>query len=135
MESMNKFKVLTIIFICLFVFAVGAIYSNTKDVSAAKSQSQSKTEISENNIQTESTVQVTDNQDLSSQVDLLNRRVDELSEKINNNNENNANSTGLNCRIYGSLTANGVEQLTPEVAIQEAKVNNNDLVVTCSFKM
>ena len=129
MESMNKFKVLTIIFICLFVFAVGAIYSNTKDVSSSKSQV--KTENTETNTASESTVQITDNQDLVSQIDLLNRRVDELNEKLDDN--NNSNSTGLSCRIYGSLTSDGVEQLTPEAAIQEAKVNNSELVVTCSF--
>ena len=129
MESMNKFKVHTIIFICLFVFAVGAIYSNTKDVSNQKSQV--KTENIET-APTENTVQVNDNQDLASQVELLNSRVDELNEKLSNIGEE-TNSTGLSCRIYGSLTANGVEQLTPEAAIQEAKVNNSELVVTCSF--
>lgn len=131
MESMNKFKVLTIIFICLFVFVVGAIYSNTKDVSNVKSQA--KTENAEVPANTENTVQVNENQDLVSQIDMLNRRVDELNEKLNNASGANANSTGLNCRIYGSLTPNGVEQLTPESAIQEAKVNNSELVLTCTF--
>lgn len=131
MESMNKFKVLTIIFICLFVFVVGAIYSNTKDVSNVKNQA--KTENAEVPANTENTVQVNENQDLVSQIDMLNRRVDELNEKLNNASDANANSTGLNCRIYGSLTPNGVEQLTPESAIQEAKVNNSELVVTCTF--
>lgn len=131
MESMNKFKVLTIIFICLFVFVVGAIYSNTKDVSNVKSQA--KTENAEVPANAENTVQVNENQDLVSQIDMLNRRVDELNEKLNNASGANANSTGLNCRIYGSLTPNGVEQLTPESAIQEAKVNNSELVLTCTF--
>ena len=38
MESMNKFKVLTIIVICMFIFAIAAIYSNTKDASEGKLQ-------------------------------------------------------------------------------------------------
>ena len=130
MESMNKFKVLTIIFICLCVFAVGAIYSNTKDVSNVKSQV--KTENTETNTANENTVQVTENKDLTSQIELLNSRVDELNEKLSNMGEK-GNSTGLNCRIYGSLTSNGVEQLSPEAAIQEAQVNNSELVVTCTF--
>ena len=36
MESLNKFKILTIIFICMFVFVVAAIYANTKDVTEGK---------------------------------------------------------------------------------------------------
>ena len=130
MESMNKFKVLTIIFICLFVFAVGAIYSNTKDVSNAKSQV--KTENSETTF-TENTVESSDNQDLVSQINFLNHRIDELNEKLNNTSDEDTNSTSLNCRIYGNLTPNGVEQLSPEAAVQEAQVNNSELVVTCTF--
>lgn len=131
MESMNKFKILTIIFICLFVFVVGAIYSNTKDVSTAKSQI--KTENADAVTNAENTVQVNENQDLVSQIDMLNRRVDELNEKLNNVSGEKANSTGLNCRIYGNLTSNGVEQLSPETAVQEAKINNSELVLTCTF--
>ena len=36
MEGLNKFKVLTIAFICMFVFVVAAIYSNTKDATMKK---------------------------------------------------------------------------------------------------
>lgn len=32
------------------------------------------------------------------------------------------------------MTSSGIEPLSPDAAVQEAKVNNNDLVITCSMK-
>ena len=42
MESMNKFKALTVIIVCMFVFVIAAIYSNTKDVATSKALPTSK---------------------------------------------------------------------------------------------
>ena len=39
MESMNKFKVLTVIIVCMFLFVIAAIYSNTKDVATSNKSS------------------------------------------------------------------------------------------------
>lgn len=132
MESLNKFKVLTVILLCMFLFVIAAIYTNTKDVSTGKvkMKNEAANEQLQQNIKSD-IAGVSENsgmvEDLSGQINLLNQRVDELSEKVNNS------ESAMKCQIYGSMTDNGIEQLTPEAAIQEAKVNNRELVVTCSF--
>lgn len=133
MESMNKFKVLTIIVICMFVFAIAAIYSNTKDASEGKLQAkqQAQNEQVQDEIKTNENTDETNNSDTATQIDVLNRRIDELNDKISNSDNN---GTPLDCKIYGSMTSSGIEPLSPDAAVQEAKVNNNDLVITCSMK-
>ena len=128
MESMNKFKVLTIIVICMFIFAIAAIYSNTKDASEGKLQAKQQ---AQNEIKTNENTDETNNSDTATQIDVLNRRIDELNDKIGNSDNN---GTPLDCKIYGSMTSSGIEPLSPDAAVQEAKVNNNDLVITCSMK-
>ena len=133
MESMNKFKVLTIIVICMFIFAIAAIYSNTKDASEGKLQAkqQAQNEQVQDEIKTNENTDEANNSDTATQIDVLNRRIDELNDKIGNSDNN---GTPLNCKIYGSMTSSGIEQLSPDAAVQEAKVNNNDLVITCSMR-
>lgn len=133
MESMNKFKVLTIIVICMFIFAIAAIYSNTKDASEGKLQAkqQAQNEQVQDEIKTNENTDETNNGDTATQIDVLNRRIDELNDKIGNSDNN---GTPLDCKIYGSMTSSGIEPLSPDAAVQEAKVNNNDLVITCSMK-
>ncbi len=133
MESMNKFKILTIVVICMFLFVIGAIYSNTKDASKGKIQQQNevaKEKLKDNLIQ--DTNEITQNsqsvQDLTTEIENLNKRIDELSQKINDD-----NSSSLDCKIVGTVDGDNVEQLTEEAALQEAKVNNKQLFITCSF--
>ena len=138
MESMNKFKVLTIIVICMFLFVVAAIYSNTKDASQGKLETKNQAAKArlEDSIKSnlENSVQNNNNSsDLTVELEMLNRRIDELGERVTQQDQASKGGTGLNCRIYGTMTQNGIEQLTPESAVQEAKVNNNDIVITCSF--
>lgn len=136
MESLNKFKIITIIVLCLFVFAVAAMYSNTKDASEGKMQlkSEEQQEQMQENIQTDQS-NVTQNSDRLADIETdlsnLNMRVDELNEKVNNG---SSSGTGLNCRIIGSMTDTGIEQLSPEAAVEEAKVNNREIVISCSLQ-
>ena len=80
MRELNKFQIVTVIFLLMFVFVVGAIYTNTKDAV-------------ENKIRTENNVQNTDDyykykQNLSSveidKIKNLSQRVDLLEQKITN---------------------------------------------------
>ncbi|MBQ8458803.1 hypothetical protein IJ541_01725 [bacterium] len=133
MESMNKFKVLTIIVICMFLFVVAAIYSNTKDATQGKMKNKEK--IAKEQLKDDLKTQVQNGAensanitDLRNQLNMLNQRIDDLSTQVNN-----SGSQSLNCRIYGSLTGGGIEQLSPEAAIQEARVNNNEIIIACSL--
>lgn len=136
MESLNKFKIITIIVLCLFVFAVAAMYSNTKDASEGKMQlkNEEQQEQTQENIQTDQS-NVTQNSDRLADIETdlsnLNMRVDELNEKVNNG---SSSGIGLNCRIIGSMTDTGIEQLSPEAAVEEAKVNNREIVISCSLQ-
>ena len=38
MDGLNKFKILTIVFLCMFVFVIAAIYTNTKEVTENKTK-------------------------------------------------------------------------------------------------
>lgn len=131
MESINKFKIWTIIFLCMFVFAIAAIYSNTKDVSENKTQEAQKLREEKVNEQVDS-----ENNEISSdnvQLQELAMRVDELNQRLN---DMGATATGrrMNCNIQGVLDENNnIEQLTKDAALQEAEENGKEIVLTCSF--
>jgi peptidoglycan hydrolase CwlO-like protein len=127
MESMNKFKVLTAIIICLFIFVVAAIYTNTKDVSEKNNQPETVQKTSEKVIKE---VEYADDDfaQVVKNVDRLTRRIDDLASKIN---ESETNGNTLKCKILGTLTNDGVEEASPDFAIREAKDNNIPLVITC----
>lgn len=132
MESMNKFKILTIVVICMFLFVVAAIYSNTKDVTQGKLESKNQPiqEQGNNNVKSEDD---TDAGNLMTEIQVLHKRIDELNERVAGQEEASQGLSSLKCNIYGSMTPNGIEQLSPEAAVQEAKANNNEIVITCSF--
>ena len=127
MESMNKFKVLTVVIICMFLFVVAAIYSNTKDVAGnhmqkvEKAGSYDKKQIT-NSAKTSESVE-----SLQSQVEFLNKRVDELSQKVR------SNSSGMSCKVVGVHTSEGILRLSQTAAIEEAQDTGADLVITCSL--
>lgn len=135
MNGMNKFKVLTVVIVCTFLFVVGAIYSNTKDVTATKLKEKAQEEQVQENAQEQSQNAAhnevaghleSSNQALQDQIDFLTKRMDEMS--------SSTNSSDLNCRIEGTLSSSGLEQLSPDEAVQDARENQNELVVLCSFK-
>ncbi len=132
MENINKFKVFTIIIICTFIFAIAAIYTNTKDVTNDKTSEQNEYEqVEEYNRYNRAS------SDLETEIRNINQRLDELSTRVNNNNQQNtntnSNSTNLKCRIAGTLSNRGMEEMSPNAAVNDARVNQNDLVVLCSF--
>ena len=120
MDGLNKFKILTIVFLCMFVFVIAAIYTNTKEVTENKTNANQKikeeNEISQDNSSL---------QDLSIKVDVLTKRLDEL--------QNGNSSNKLNCQVQGIMDGDRIEQLTQEAAMQEAKENNRELVLTCRY--
>ncbi len=134
MESMNKFKVLTIFMICLFVFAIAAMYVNTKDASDMKANE--RNEYAQNEYQQEQR-QVRQNRidmtEVMYALDNLEHRVDDLSEKVDKGTSGNSGANSLNCRIYGVKTIRGIEELSQNAAIKDAQINKNDLVITCSL--
>lgn len=130
MEGLNKFKVLTIVFLCMFVFVIAAIYTNTKEVTDNKTQSKehAQNEQINNEVSSGQNYISQDNeqlQELALRVDNLNRRLDEMN--------SSSGGTRLNCSVQGVLNGDSIEQLTQEAAMQEAKVNGKEIVMLCSF--
>lgn len=129
MESMNKFKVLTVIIICMFIFAVAAIYSNTKEASLKTNKQQITQQVPEKDVN-ETGYANEDFAGVVRDIDSLNKKVDELTDKINNSEDK---ENVVKCKILGTLTGDAVEEAAPNNAIQEAKDNGVPLVITCKL--
>lgn len=134
MQGFNKFRVLTVGFILMFVFAIAAMYTNTKDIAMQKSK---KSEIAKNNISNDTLSN--DNlrfhkkdtdEDYLDQIDVLTARVDNLEKSLRENN----NDSGLNCQIRGVLDNGDVIPLSPSESVEEANLNKKELVITCTVK-
>ena len=123
MEGLNKFKVLTIAFICMFVFVVAAIYSNTKDATMKKEKQ--KAEQMANREGDKISVDNAQLEELYIKVNELNKSVEELNLQKSGNN--------VNCEIRGIMGDNGLEELTIDAALQEARDNGRELVMGCHF--
>lgn len=123
MEGLNKFKVLTIAFICMFVFVVAAIYSNTKDATMKKEKQ--KAEQMANREGDNISVDNAQLEELYIKVNELNKSVEELNLQKSGNN--------VNCEIRGVMGDNGLEELTINAALQEARDNGRELVMGCHF--
>lgn len=123
MEGLNKFKVLTIAFICMFVFVVAAIYSNTKDATMKKEKQ--KAEQMANREGDNISVDNAQLEELYIKVNELNKSVEELNLQKSGNN--------VNCEIRGVMGDNGLEELTIDAALQEARDNGKELVMGCHF--
>ena len=123
MEGLNKFKVLTIAFICMFVFVVAAIYSNTKDATMKKEKQ--KAEQMANREGDNISVDNAQLEELYIKVNELNKSVEELNLQKSGNN--------VNCEIRGVMGDNGLEELTIDTALQEARDNGRELVMGCHF--
>lgn len=133
MESINKFKVFTIIIFCTFVFAIAAMYINTKDVTDDKTGTQKESVNSEDEYSRRENVN--SSVDMSGEIRNIYQRLDELNAKIDNSRrqDSKSNANNLKCRIAGTLGARGMEEMSPNAAINDARINKNDLVVLCSF--
>ena len=123
MEGLNKFKVLTIAFICMFVIVVAAIYSNTKDATMKKEKQ--KAEQTANREGDNISVDNAQLEELYIKVNELNKSVEELNLQKSGNN--------VNCEIRGVMGDNGLEGLTIDAALQEARDNGRELVMGCHF--
>lgn len=128
MRELSKFKVITIVFLCLFIFTVGAIYTNTKEM--AENTAQSRTENMDKNRTREINIEQRNARKNMNNVRDLNEKLNELTQRVNAIDDN---KNKMNCKIQGILGDNGLEQLSEEASITEAKINGKEIVMTCSF--
>lgn len=131
MEEFNKFKVLTVAIILMFIFAVAAIYTNTKEASVDKGDNKNIEERAnlENRKQYDSqevSKSIGRIEELGDELSRLNDRVNDITDKLNSF----ENST---CHIYGIMTDNGPEQYSAREALSNAQENGLDIVLSCRF--
>lgn len=132
MRELSKFQITTVIFLLMFVFVIGAIYTNTKEVADKKLNANNNT-IAQNNEEDYNYERnaISEN---SSRIQDLSNRVDELTQQITNlKNSKAQESSNIKCHIFGISTPNGFMQLNQSEAISEAYNNGADLVMTCNF--
>ena len=81
MQELSKFQITTIIFLLMFVFVIGAIYTNTKDAA------NKKLDENNNNFQQRAQEDYNYEQNIISennnQIQNLSNRIDELSQQVN----------------------------------------------------
>lgn len=129
MRELSKFKVFTVVFLCLFLFTVGAIYTNTKEMVENTSNSRA------NNANIERTREINiekrnARKNMNNNIRDLNEKLNELTRRVNAMDDNRDK---MNCKIQGVMGPNGLEQLGEEASLTEARINGKELVMTCSF--
>lgn len=135
--ELNKFKIFTIVFLCMFVFVVGVIYTNTKEMV----ENSTKNNQAERNIETyrKENIEHQNMERNSSEIVVINDKIEDLTRRIdtlatqNVAEKESEGSENVKCKIRGIMTENGLESLSNASALNEAKINGKELVLTCSF--
>lgn len=126
MQEMSKFQIFTVMFLLMFVFVIGAIYTNTKEAAENKMNNQytNQEQNAPKIIQTQSTVDNTEIQSISQRVNNIEQQI----QNLNNNRE-----TDLKCKIRGVMDDGTFINLSVSDALDEAKINGKELVMTCKY--
>ena len=136
MIELNKFKVITMVFILIFVFCVAAMYSNTKDVAADRTSEENS--MSSNQLDSQISYDENRINRNSSKYKDLNDRViylEQLYNKLSETQKNMENeSSKLNCNIQGVMSGDILVPLSQSESLSEARNSGKDIVMLCSFK-
>lgn len=132
MLELNKFKIVTVAFILIFIFCVAAIYTNTKDVANNKLQNgdekiyeiNNEIDYNENKISHSSST-VRDLQDRVSNLEIQYNRITQ---------EQDNGASKMNCNIQGVMNGDILVPLSQSESLNEAQNNGKELVLLCSFK-
>lgn len=140
MQEFNKFRVITVGFILMFIFAVAAMYTNTKDITEQKlketggeiNQNVNPYDFNKKKFQNNNQINPADENQISqleNRVAYLENSVTNLSTELSLRRKSN-----LNCQIRGVLDNDEVIPFSPSEAIEEANMNNREIVITCRVK-
>jgi len=145
MQEFSKYKVITAGIILMFVFAVAAIYTNTKDVVEKKMNSkkpaieqnqsiaeQENTVDTQNDFATQNSNNNINNTETNNQILRITERLDTLEQKVfaPENNEN----LGVRCNIKGIVDDGHFVPTSSEEAVNESRTNGKEVLITCIFK-
>ena len=132
MFELNKFKIVTLCIILMFIFAIAAMYSNTKDVVKDRgghqdSYSQRTNYYPEQRSSKKNNVS-------ASMVNDLSNRISALEESVANMDTDNSDKDKFNCSIQGFMSGDILVPVSESDSLKEAKENGKEIVMLCSFK-
>ena len=128
MFELNKFKIITLIIILLFVFAIAAIYSNTKDIVNEQAEQPS-------NEQAYHPEQRSVNNNINpAEINSLRNRISDLEQKVSDiTDDEEGTADKLNCKIQGYMSGDILVPVSEGESLKEARDNGKELVMLCSF--
>ena len=137
MHNITKFQMITIIVIALFIFCIGAIYSNTKDAVDNKTGER----LEDSRIQESGEIKTrnrTENQDKMELQAILDRLAileqKSIQQPAQQRYDGNYGSDfNLRCKIQGIIEDGSIVYMSEDDAMQEAKANGRSLVMHCSY--
>lgn len=130
MFELNKFQIFTVIFLLMFVFVIGAIYTNTKEVAESRmgTMNISKNENLRNYVPKHNDVLTPQEERITN----LYERVGVLEQRLSNELNENANNN-LKCRVEGIMDGDEFISISRDEALEEARHNGKDIVMLCNF--
>lgn len=129
MFELNKFKIATLFFVLIFVFAIAAMYSNTKDIVNEKN---GYTKSEQNYRQEQKSSK--DNNINSNEIVKLKNRISDLEQKVSDITDNENDIDRLNCRIQGYMSGDILVPVSESESLREARENDKELVMLCTFQ-
>ena len=146
MQEFSKYKVITAGIILMFIFAVAAIYSNTKEAAEKKLNEKPAVEQKQNqeviepgtvintrgDFATQNTNNDINNQETNNQILQITERLDALERKVLSP-ENSANMN-MRCNIRGVVDNGHFVPMESEEAVKESHSNGKEVLITCVFK-
>lgn len=139
MDGLNKFKIITIGFICIFILLVSAMYTTTKNVAQKQEVEQEQQEQlrqqaianRQARMEREQSINRNSNQDnMSNEFYTLKNQVEYMSRDIENL---KANESQMRCRVQGIYNNGTIEETSTDYALREARNRGEDIVLICNF--
>lgn len=142
MHQFSKYRMITAGIILMFIFAIAAIYTNTKDAAERKINNRTNTEQQINveqktsienlqDITTQNTHHNIDNE-TNNQILQITERLDELERKVFAPQNNNDGS--VRCTVRGIINDGHIIPLSSQEAVNESRTNGKEVLITCIFK-
>ena len=127
MGEFSKFKIITVLFLCIFIVFVGVMYTSTKEI-VENQDNEIKAENTENAKQ-EAKEAAQQEEANNEAIANLYSKIDDISGRINDL----ENGKRLRCSFKGVVGENGIEPLSAEETIEQARQGGNEIVLVCSF--
>lgn len=138
MYGFNKYKVITISFICVFVFLVATMYTTTKNVAQKQiteqeQQDQLRAQALANKkdrLNKENELNENSNENLSDQIYNLKTQIDYMARDIETIKTTDAQ---LKCRIRGIYNNGSIEEVSPDTALNESRNSGAEIALICTY--